>query len=62
MQKDKMLAVNSEKYPIVSTSKFQNLLVAYTLIALACFLTSQYAMAKLSESHNYWQGKVLIGV
>ena len=57
-----MLAVNSEKYPIVSTSKFQNLLVAYTLIALACFLTSQYAMAKLSESHNYWQGKVLIGV
>ena len=57
-----MLAIDSEKYPIVSTSKFQNLLVAYALISLACFLTSQYAMAKLSEGRNYWQGKILIGV
>lgn len=62
MQKNKMLAVDSEKYPIVSTSKFQNLLVAYALISLTCFLTSQYAMAKLSKGRNYWQGKVLIGV
>jgi len=57
-----MLAVDGEKYPIVSTSKFQNLLVAYALILLACFLSGQYAMAKLSECLNYWQGKVLIGV
>ena len=57
-----MLAVDGEKYPIVSTSKFQNLLVAYALIPLACFLSGQYAMAKLSECLNYWQGKVLIGV
>ena len=48
MQGDKMLAVDSEKYPIVSTSKFQNLLVADALISLACFLTGQYAMTKLS--------------
>lgn len=62
MQRDKMLAVDSEKYPIVSTGKFQNFLVAYALIPLSCFLTSQYAMAKFSECLNYWQGKVLIGV
>ena len=49
-----MLAVDSEKYPIVSTSKFQNLLVAYSLISLACFLRSQYTMAKFSECPNYW--------
>ena len=57
-----MLAVDSEKYPIVSTGKFQNLLVVYALIALACFLASQYAMAKLSECLNYRQGKIFIGV
>ena len=57
-----MLAVDSEKYPIVSTSKFQNLLIAYALISLAYFLTSQYAVAKLPECLNYWQRKILIGV
>ena len=57
-----MLAVDSEKYSIVSTGKFQNLLVVYALIALACFLASQYAMAKLSECLNYRQGKIFIGV
>ena len=57
-----MLAVDSEKYSIVSTSKFQNLLIAYALISLACFLTSQYTMAKLSEYLDYWQRKILIGV
>ena len=57
-----MLAIDSEKYPIVSTSKFQHLLVAYPLIPLACFLTSQYVMAKLSECLNYGQGEILIGV
>ena len=62
VQGDKMLAVDSEKYPIVSTSKFQNLLIVYALISLACFLASQYAMAKFSEGRNYWQGKILIGV
>ena len=62
MQRDKMLAVYSEKYPLVSTSKFQNLLVAYALIPLACFLSGQYAMAKFSECLNYWQGEIFIGV
>ena len=62
MQRDKMLAVDSEKYPIVSTGKFQNFLVAYALIPLACFLSGQYAMAKFSECLNYWQGKIFIGV
>ena len=62
MEGDKMLAVDSEKYPIVSTSKFQNLLVADALIPLACFLTGQYAMAKFSECLNYWQGEIFIGV
>ena len=62
MQIDKMLAVNSEKYPIVSTGKFQNFLVAYTLIPLACFLSGQYAMAKFSECLDYWQEKIFIGV
>lgn len=57
-----MLAVDSEKYPIVSTGKFQNLLVADALIPLACFLASQYAMAKLSECFNYRQGKIFIGI
>ena len=62
MQRDKMLAVDSEKYPIVSAGKFQNFLVAYALIPLACFLSGQYAMAKFSECLNYWQGKIFIGV
>lgn len=62
MQGDKMLAVYREKYPIVSTGKFQDLLVAYALISLTCFLTSQDVMAKLSECLNYWQWEILIGV
>ena len=57
-----MLAVYREKYPIVSTGKFQDLLVAYALISLTCFLTSQDVMAKLSECLNYWQWEILIGV
>ena len=62
MQGDKVLAVDSEKNPIISTGKFQNLLVAYPLIPLACFLTGQYAMTKFSECLNYGQGEILIGV
>ncbi len=62
MQGDKMLAVDREKYPTVSTGKFQDLCVRYALISLACFLTGQDVMAKLSECLNYWQWEILIGV